>query len=283
MKKLLTLSLWILAFVATYQQDAQGQVLINSYVINGYDADAMAGFTAAGVDDPTQRNAINAFIISCKTRGNWSRMVGLWILAGSTSSSQAVNWKSPGTYNLAFTGITHGSSGIQGDGTTNVVDTGIQPSSALTTSTQMGFYTSTATFSATTVADIGLFQAANILELGVYGGSPNAIPRGAVFGTATITGSNSGSTNGFWYVSNFNYPNDCFFYKNGSIAGGSASTLDSPSGLTGTVKLTCRSNNAGTISRRSNKMYGFFFIGLNLSDLPGLSADVLVLMTALGR
>lgn len=281
MKKLLI----FLVCIAVLQ--VRGQVFINSHIVNTYDVDAIAGFEAAGISDPVKRAAANAFIVSCKARGNWTGMKGLWLLAGSTSTSQAINWKSPGTYDLSFTGTSHSSAGMQGDGTTNVVDTGIVPSSTLTTGAQVGFYTSTTSFSATAVADMGLFQGSNFLELGVYGASPNIAPHGAVFGTAVIDASAFASPSGplgFWYAINVSSGgNYIYIYRDAALVAGYASTLALPSGLTGTIKLTCRSNNSGTVSRRSSKMYGFFFVGDGLSDLPGLSTDVLALMTAFGR
>lgn len=249
-----------------------------------YDADALAFFSsAANVTDPTDMALINAFILDCKDNGNWNQLA-VYIYYGTTATTQAVNLKNPSLYSLSFTGITHSAAGIQGDGSTNVVDTGIQVStSGLTTSNvHLAFYTPTTTFSATTVADIGAFNGSNLLELGVYGGSPNAKPNAALIANATVAGNNSGSTNGFWYAEPGGGGNTNF-QKNGVSAGSVSSTAATISNITGTLKLTARTNNAGTVSRRSAKTQGFASVGPKVGDSAAYAAAVLTLMAGLGR
>ena len=276
MKKLLIL----FAVLSLVLSQVKSQMIINSYAVAAYDVDAQAFFTAVGLTDLSHASAINTFILNCKANGNWNQ-TAIYIYYGTTSATQGVNLKAPGTYTLSFTGVTHSSAGWQGDGTTNNVDTGIQPStSSLTNSnTHIAFFTPTATLSATVVADIGLFQASNILELGAYG-NPTVTMNGAVFGSASAATGAAGTANGFFYAEapSVNVIN---FYKNTALAGSFSYTSTSPSGLTGTVRLGCRANNSGTITRRSTKMYSFHSIGPRVGNIAAYSNAVTALMTAI--
>ncbi len=134
-----------------------------------YDADAQTYFTAAGITDAGHKSAWNTFVLDCKANGNWTPLIAAYPVIGGTSGTHAINAKTPGTYNLTFTGITHSSSGITGNGTTNNVDTGIQPSTAFSSNINVHycFYTSTSTVTSTAISDMGAFNSTNnIVPLG---------------------------------------------------------------------------------------------------------------------
>lgn len=98
----------------------------------GFDADAEAFFTAAGITDSTQKNAINDLVVSLKNNSLWTKMTAIYPMVGGSASSHAVNLKSPGTYNLTFYGgWTHDANGITGNGTTGYADTGLNAQSVL--------------------------------------------------------------------------------------------------------------------------------------------------------
>jgi len=64
-----------------------------------------------------QKVCIYNFVENGLSNGWWEKMVGLYGLLGGTADSHAINWKSPGTYNMTWTGIlTHNSLGTIGDG-----------------------------------------------------------------------------------------------------------------------------------------------------------------------
>jgi hypothetical protein len=93
-----------------------------------YDTDAQAFFTAAGITDVVQKNAVNDLVLSLKADSLWSKMTAIYPFVGGSASTHAVNLKSPGTYDLTFYGgITHDSNGITGNGTTGYADTGLKP------------------------------------------------------------------------------------------------------------------------------------------------------------
>lgn len=251
-----------------------------------YDADAQAYFTAAGITDAGHKSAWNTFVLDCKANGNWTPLIAAYPVIGGTSGTHAINAKTPGTYNLTFTGITHSSSGITGNGTNNNVDTGIQPSTAFSSNINVHycFYTSTYTVTSTAISDMGAFNSTNnFLDFGVYGTSLNTVPRAGMFHTTIVNAAtNAGLNNGVWIAQDSG--SNLTFYKNGgSIAPGSTGTKSALANLTGTIRLTCRANNAGTISRRSNKIYGFFSIGTVLGNAAAYSTAVQNLQTALGR
>ena len=90
-------------------------MIVNSYAYaaGGYDADAQAFFTAAGISDSGQKSAVNTLVLALKSDGIWSRCSAIYPFVGGSSSSHAVNLKTPGTYDLTFYGgITHSSTGL---------------------------------------------------------------------------------------------------------------------------------------------------------------------------
>lgn len=251
-----------------------------------YDADAQAYFTAAGITDAGHKSAWNTFVLDCKANGNWTPLIAAYPVIGGSSGSHAVNAKTPGTYNLSFTGITHNSSGITGDGTTNNVNTGIQPSTAFGSNTgiHLCFYSPTVTLSGTAVeTDMGCFNSTTtFLVSEVYKPLIYTI-QGGVFNASVVwSAALMGGSNGVWIIEN---PSSTTvnFYRNGSSVGSSASAKSTLASLTGTIRLTCRANNAGTVSRRTMKTYGFFSIGTTLGDVAAFSAAIATLQAALGR
>lgn len=99
--------------------------------VEGFDVDASAYFTAAGITDATQKTAVNTFILGLKSNSLWTTFYGLYPFVGGTSGAHAVNAKSPGTYDITwFNSPTHNSNGVTGNGTTNYgVCTGLTGSS----------------------------------------------------------------------------------------------------------------------------------------------------------
>ncbi len=251
-----------------------------------YDADAQTYFTAAGITDAGHKSAWNTFVLDCKANGNWTPLIAAYPVIGGSSGSHAVNAKTPGTYNLSFTGITHSSSGIQGNGTTNVVDTGIQVSTSGLTSTDIHlcFYTSTNSYSGATVADIGAFNSTYFVEFGVYGGSPNSRPCASLLSNANLSSDFvSGTPLGVWYTEAASSTSFDYWKNTTQLTTVGGSTGISSAFITGTIKLTARTNNAGTVSRRSSKTYGFFSIGGVLGDVAAFTGAISTLQAALGR
>ncbi len=131
-----------------------------------YDADATAFFTAASITDTTQKSAVNTLVLSLKSANIWTKMKALYPIVGGSASSHAVNLKQPGTFNLTFaTGWTHSSTGMTPNGATNA-NTGLIPSTALTSmNAHISYYSRTNITNL--VSDVGC--------LDVFGGYKSAI------------------------------------------------------------------------------------------------------------
>lgn len=98
----------------------------------GYDADAQAFIDATGITDTTQKSAVNHLVLDLKSYNIWTELVAIYPIIGGTSSTHAVNLKTPGTYNLTFaTGMTHSSTGMTGNGTTGYANTNFKFTDAL--------------------------------------------------------------------------------------------------------------------------------------------------------
>jgi hypothetical protein len=118
----------------------------------GYDADATTVINAieatdAGALSTGQKNAINARILALKAQSKWTNMVAYYGYVGGTAASHAINWKTPGTYNITWNGgITHSATGVLFDGTTGYGDTGINDNTVMNLDTfSIGGYSRTST------------------------------------------------------------------------------------------------------------------------------------------
>lgn len=122
--------------------------LINDTGASGvsYDSDAQAYFTAANITDNNQKDAWNVFVLGCKTDGVWSKFFAIYPFMGGNASSHAVNAKTPGTFNVTWSGtITHDANGITGNGSNGTGNTGFNCSTSsgsgwISTSASFGFY-----------------------------------------------------------------------------------------------------------------------------------------------
>jgi hypothetical protein len=93
-----------------------------------YDSDAQAFFTAAGITDTTQKNAVNQLVLDLKSYGIWSSMIAIYPFVGGTATTNKYNLKNPNTFQITFGGgWTHSSTGSLPNGTNAYADTGISP------------------------------------------------------------------------------------------------------------------------------------------------------------
>lgn len=99
-----------------------------------YDADALTAFAAVEATGVTlttpQKTAANTFIVGLKENSLWTGIDLLYMCIGGTSASHAVNWKTPGTYNITwYNSPTHNANGVQFGGTAHG-RTGYNPNTA---------------------------------------------------------------------------------------------------------------------------------------------------------
>lgn len=143
--------------------------LINPYAFGvGYDADAQAFFTAAGITDNTQKTAVNQLVVDLKTYGIWTKMKAVYPFVGGTATSHKYNLKNPldtdAAFRLVFSGgWTHSSTGALPNGTNGYAETYFTPNAIMGTDQQIGFYLGTDTSGA--YIDIG---AAGGTDMAIY-------------------------------------------------------------------------------------------------------------------
>jgi hypothetical protein len=100
------------------------------------DTDAETFFAACVTAGTTlsagQKTAIYNLVGSLKWASLWSKMTAIYPFIGGTAGTHAINLKTPGTYNITWSGgLTHNSNGVTGDGS-SYGNTGLTPSTALT-------------------------------------------------------------------------------------------------------------------------------------------------------
>ena len=91
-----------------------------------FDTSASAVFTAIEATGATltgpQKTAANNMIVAFKNPSNgsiWDKLAYFHGFLGGTAASHAINWKTPGTYDITWvgTGLVHNATGVKGDGT----------------------------------------------------------------------------------------------------------------------------------------------------------------------
>ncbi len=83
----------------------------------GYDTNAQAFITAAGITDAGQKSAVNTLVLSLKSGNIWSKMKAVYPFVGGTATSHKFNLIDPRDLNAAFrlsfvNGWTHSSTGV---------------------------------------------------------------------------------------------------------------------------------------------------------------------------
>jgi hypothetical protein len=83
----------------------------------GFDPDAQAFITAAGITNPTQQGAINTLVVDLKGYNIWTKFKAIYPIVGGTASSHKWNLKDPRDLDAAFrlqfaTGWTHSANGM---------------------------------------------------------------------------------------------------------------------------------------------------------------------------
>ena len=86
------------------------------------DSDAAAGIAAViaagGTLTGAQQTACNTLIVGLKAEGIWTNTDLIYLYVGGTSAAHAVNWRTPGTYNITwYNSPTHSANGVQFGGT----------------------------------------------------------------------------------------------------------------------------------------------------------------------
>lgn len=87
---------------------------LSAQTIPVIDASATLFISTANITDPTEQSSLQTLVINAKANGWWVLSDGIYPFVGGTSISQAVNLKTPGTFDLLFRGFAvHSAMGYQ--------------------------------------------------------------------------------------------------------------------------------------------------------------------------
>ncbi len=263
-------------------------LIINPYISfggGGTDADAEAFITAASITDSTQQTAIRTLVTGLKSASLWSKMAAIYPFIGGSAASHAVNLRSPGTYDLTFSGgITHDASGAAWNGSTGYASTGLVPSTVLSANDEHYSYYSVSS-STTNAADIGSAYSTGQAQwsgIELWGGIAYCLLNNGNNATATPSASMGGSGAALWTGSR-TASNAAAMYKNGSsIATSTDNNIWSRSNRAITIGAT---DYAGTVSWFSDRQCAWASIGSGLTstDVGNLYTLVQAYQTTLGR
>lgn len=114
----------------------QGGIYIQT-ASGGFDPDAEAYFTAAGITDPTEKAAVNQLVLDLKGTGStpngtdlWTNAAAIWPVSPTSLSAAAYNLRDTASFNYTWVNSpTHASTGVTFDGSTQYGDTNLSPAS----------------------------------------------------------------------------------------------------------------------------------------------------------
>lgn len=264
------------------------QLISASFPSSQYDSDAQAYFNAvstAGVTlNSTQKDAFNTFVLACKSASIWTKFYALYPFIGATAATHAINAKSPGTYNITWSGtVAHSSNGVTGDGSTGYGDTGFSG-----VSSSKSIFSVSASFYSRTVSSNG-----NYIEFGAYSSDTKSFNGGC-----GRTGSNryfDASSGGGGWVSSFSSDDSSghfigsresssyqAIYRNGVLKDSDSNTISGTSAYPNYNVHFLRLNPHGYYSNRQISFF-HFGDGLTSSECSSLYTAVQTLQTSLGR
>lgn len=101
----------------------------------GFDPDAVAYFTAAGITDTTEKDAVNQLVLDLKGTGStpsgtdlWTDAAAFYPISPTSLAAAAYNLRDTTNFNMTWANSpTHASTGVTFDGSTQYGDTGFNP------------------------------------------------------------------------------------------------------------------------------------------------------------
>lgn len=133
------------------------------------DADAQSFFTATGITDLTQKNAVNQLVLDLKSNSLWTKMKALYPMVGGNATAHSYNLKNTAQYQLTFSsGWTHSSTGMLPNGYSAFANTGLNPNTIGLdqNSACYGAYSRTQSVGNTSL--FGAFNAANSINVSLF-------------------------------------------------------------------------------------------------------------------
>jgi len=248
-----------------------------------YDSDAQAFFTAAGITDTTQKNAVNQLVLDLKSYSLWNKMNAIYPFVGGTATTHKYNLKDPRDLNVAYRlsfagGWTHSSNGVTPNGVNGYADTYFDGNVGA-----IGCYNRNTSFAMGTKydewegGDYPVYSIPWIYLLGRGGTIQNTVDQNNVVNPA-------GATLPFAHIT---YDTQQRLYTNGNLVNSNAFYTSAPSAPTGYPIWIGGLNDNG---RFNNPTYyggtsSFSFISgtLNSTESANLNTAVQAFQTTLGR
>lgn len=118
-------------------------MIINPYIYENYDPDALAFITATGIIDSTKKSAINTLVLNLKSCGVWIKMKAIYPFIGGSAFTHKFNLKDPRDLDVAYrlqfiNGWTHSATGALPNGIDAYADTKLVPLSVFTNQNDVG-------------------------------------------------------------------------------------------------------------------------------------------------
>jgi len=247
----------------------------------GFDPDAQAFITAAGITDPTQKTAINQLVLDLKGYSIWSKMKAVYPLVGGTASSHSYNLINVAQFQITWSGsLTHNSDGVTTSATGYGL-TGITPSTHLTqNSTHVSTYKRSLSNSGNCY-DLVVSDGSYVSALGMliaYGGTSNLfVINEAPWGAGTFT------LNYGMFCASRTTSSSASLYRNGTSTATSGTSVALPA-----FELpVCGFNVGGSVlpNTAPGQNWAFFSVGdgLDATETANFYTAVQAFQTTLGR
>jgi hypothetical protein len=236
--------------------------------ISGVDPDAAAFFArvtaAGGTLTATEQTAVNTLVVTLKANSLWTPMKAIYPMVGASAAACAQNLKSSSFTGTFSSGWTFSSTGATPNGTSAFMNTGLNPSTALTNNNyHLTHYSRTQKTTGGEV-DLGAISPVPVMiSLSqYYQGAGKAFVAGD-YNTSVIINSAATNTRGFQVNTRTSQTSAKMFFNNTQI--GSTLTLSNPNPLP-LVNISVGSNNGATVYEFSAKENAFCSIGDGLTD-----------------
>lgn len=258
------------------------------FTLGGWDADALAFLSAAGITDLTIRGAINTYVKGLKSANLWARLVALYPFVGGTAGTHKFNLKDPRDLDAAFRltfsgGVTHDANGVTFDGINGFANSHIIPSTNLTLNDEsMILYSRTSAQGASGAIDAGAAVTTSQRdELSVRNSTGNSVASiNATTGNlATINSDGKGLIMGSRISST-----DLRIFKNGSQLGSTQTSANTGTRSNIKIFIGARNvSNAGNGFVNRNFALAGFGLGFNTTQALNFYNLTQTFQTALGR
>jgi hypothetical protein len=242
-----------------------------------YDSDAQAFFTASGLSDSAQKDAVNQLVLDLKAASIWTKMLAVYPFVGGTSTTHKFSLKNPADTDAAFRitwggAATHNANGVTWLGNTaDYGNTHIVPNTDQT-GNDVHYSIYSKTNNANNEYEFGSdnFKAA----IALFGGTSYGV-------VGSFASALDSPTNSFYVVSSTDLIR--MYKASALIATGGAGSVNSANPIflggyrnpiTGTDVIFPSTKNHALIS---------FGTGLTAGDITALGTAVTTYQTALGR